>query len=226
MPNPHNPDTAEREPMKCPKLYFDIETEPLPEVLVNPERYYKADSRLKDPEKIKANLEEKAQDAALHPTTGRVLAIGYSLNGDEWQEIADQRFQEAEVITVFFDRAYEALRYCGRVIGWNILDFDLPFLVYRARVLGVHVPVSLFAMYRSRLSFVDSFVDLMLWAQSGRYKSDGFSLDRVAKSMGHQGKTGTGEMYATLLRTDPDKAAEYLTQDVRLLEVIGERMGL
>lgn len=212
--------------MKCPKLYFDIETEPLPEVIVNPERYYKADSRLKDPEKIKASLSEKAEEAALHPTTGRVLAIGYSLNEEEWQDIADQRFQEAEVISDFFDHAVAAFKDCGRVIGWNILDFDLPFLVFRARVLGVHVPVSLLGMYRSRMSFVDSFVDLMLWAQSGRHKSDGFSLDRVAKSMGHQGKTGTGEMYATLLRTDPAKAAEYLTQDVRLVKKIAERMGL
>ena len=209
-----------------PKLYFDIETEPLPDVLEHPERYYKPDSRLKDPEKIKASLAEKAEDAALHPTTGRVLAIGYSLNEEEWQDIADQRFQEAEVISVFFDHASKAFRDCGRVIGWNILDFDLPFLVYRARVLGVPVPVTMFAMYRSRLSFVDSFVDLMLWAQSGRYKSDGFSLDRVAKSMGHQGKTCTGDQYATLLRTDPAKASEYLTQDVRLVKVIGERMGL
>lgn len=212
--------------MKCPKLYFDIETEPLPEVLANPDRYYKADSRLKDPEKIRANLAEKAEDAALHPTTGRVLAIGYSRGGDEWQGTASGRSNEAQLIKFFFDYASEAIRDCGRVIGWNILDFDLPFLVFRARVLGVHVPVSLFGMYRSRLSFVDSFVDLMLWSQCGRYKSDGFGLDRVARSMGLEGKTGTGEMYAALLRTDPAKAAEYLTQDVRLTEQIGERMGL
>lgn len=209
-----------------PKLYFDIETEPLPEVLEHPERYYKADSRLKDSDKIRANLSEKAEDAALHPTTGRVIAIGYSRDGEEWQTVANQNLKESYIIGAFLAHAHDSICECGQVIGWNILDFDLPFIVFRARVLGIRVPVSLFAMYRSRLSFVDSFVDLMLFSQCGRYKSDGFGLDRVAKSMGMEGKTGTGEMYATLLRTDPAKAAEYLTQDVRLVKQIGERMGL
>jgi hypothetical protein len=37
---------------------------------------------------------------------------------------------------------------------------------------------------------------LKLVAQAGRYKSDGYSLDRVARALGLSGKNGSGKDFA------------------------------
>lgn len=226
--NPHNPDSAEREFIMADKLYFDIETGPRADVLANPSAWYKPDARLKDPEKIAADLSAKAEDAALHPTTGEILAIGYATGkGEAWEDlVSSQTMGESECIGRFLNESHEIVCNGGRIMGWNSHDFDIPYVIFRARVLGVNVPVSLFSVYRSKLSFNDAFLDLMLYSQCGRFKSDGFGLDRVAKSLGLGGKIGNGADFHKLLKTDPAAARQYLRQDVALTKAIGERMGL
>lgn len=204
-------------------LIFDIETGPRPEVISNPADWFKPDSRLKDPEKIRADLAESAEKGALSPITGQVLAIGYSDGEQDFAETV-ATMPERELIDCALVRFHARIIQGGKVVGFNCLEFDLSFLLYRARALDVPVPVSLGALWRSKFQACDAFVDLMELAKFGRYDRAGYSLDRVCRSMGIQGKTGSGGDFARLLPTEPDKAKEYLLNDIRMTRELAAKL--
>jgi len=215
MPNPHNPDTSERQfPMIHP-LVFDIETGPRSEVVSTPSAWFKPDSRLKDPAKIQASIAEQADDGALSPVTGEVLAIGYGdMNGKFWCDFASD-IGEAGVISSFLLQAADRINRGCRVVGFNILDFDVPFLLFRAAALGVTIPACIGNTWRGRWQPSEMFSDLMLLAQFGNHNRKGYSLDRVCRAMGIEGKAITGQFFHQMLRDSQEDAKQYLTNDIR-----------
>lgn len=228
MPNPHNPDSTEKHMSSMQKLrplVFDIETGVRPEVLEHPADWFKADSRLKDPEKIKADLAEKAAGGALSLMTGKVLAIGFGAAEQPVEVFVDGHgCDEHRIISEFLDRASERILQGVQVIGFNCLDFDIPFLLFRARVLGIRVPVCLGSIYRSKWCPSELFVDLMLRAQFGRYDRAGYSLDRVCRAFELPGKTGNGADFQRLLAERPEEAIEYLKNDIRCTAALSQKL--
>ena len=126
-------------------LFFDIETSANPEaVALLPEPT--APANYKDADKITQFVTEKKADqiaqAPLDADLGRVISISLQsglenaveahLTGDE-----DTR-TEADLIRWFWD----AFANCdGRSCGYNIIGFDLPYLLRRSFDLGIAVPL-------------------------------------------------------------------------------------
>ncbi len=206
--------TRETHAVKRP-LVFDIETGPRLDVLATPAAWFKPDSRLKDPAKIQASITEQAEDGALSPITGEVLAVGYGdMDGTTWADFS-QSSGEAAVITGFLNQAAKHINSGARVVGFNCLDFDVPFLLFRARALGLTIPACIGNIWRGRWQASEMFTDLMLLAQFGKYDRKGYSLDRVCRALGIEGKDGSGKFFHQLLKDDPTGAMDYLANDIR-----------
>jgi Predicted 3''-5'' exonuclease related to the exonuclease domain of PolB. len=200
-------------------LYFDIETSPLPEAelqAVMPK--FEAPSNYKDEAKIKAVIEEKKkawlEDAALDPITGRVLCVGLLLGGKF--TILDNP-EESQLLGEFWGRCVIPGR---RLIGFNILLFDLPFLIRRSWKHNI-LPLGI----RKGRYWNDDLVDLReLWQMGDRQAHGG--LDLIAKHLGLGAKSGNGKDFAKLWATDKSKAIAYLENDLRLTAAIAQRMGI
>ena len=109
------------------------------------------------------------------------------------------------------------------LVGHNIKNFDLPFLLRRA--WSLEVPVPGYLTPSGRRYWPDIFVDTMdLWS-CGVFGPDGrVSLDRLSKHFGLEGKNGSGENFHVLLEEDPEAAKEYALQDTRLTRGVHRKM--
>ena len=128
-------------------LFLDIETAANETAVGNlPEP--EPPANLKDPEKIRAALEKKKAEqverAALDPDVGQIIAVALRrfpseatnavLVGDA--DVPD----EAALLRVI----WREIAACGgRVAGYNIIGFDLPYILRRSFALGVQAPLAL-----------------------------------------------------------------------------------
>lgn len=187
---------------KINRMFFDIETQANPENLgLAPEP--KPAVNLKDPEKIAADIAAKKQAlidmAALDPDYGKVLSIGYATDVDgPIMTYAVGQCVNLEIANVDTDAGEitylevllteeDLLRHfwniftdCrGHCVGYNILGFDLPYLLRRSMALGVKVPfVPSLARYRTE-PVTDLMAILYNWG-GDKYKG----LKQVAKLYG------------------------------------------
>lgn len=209
-------------------LYLDIETGPAPNA-ADYAPHFEAPGNYKDPIKIAAYIEEAKEKwterAALFPESGRVLMVGMAEDDAEPYTVWGE---EKKVVTSALDMAWKFLSKGSRVYGYNIHGFDLPFLVKRAWILGIHVP-KMFQYWRGKWSWHDAVIDLMLWWKMGEYrKSDdapSSSMAAVLKALGLPGKEGNGKDFAALLRDDPEAAQKYLIRDVNATREIAQKVG-
>ena len=123
-------------------IIFDIETRANKEALeFLPEP--QAPSNYKDEAKIRAYVEDKrieqVDKAALDPDYGEIIAIGIAfldplgnLKSEEYK--THYLFSEAEMINRFWKYYAEN---SGRSCGYNIIGFDLPYLLRRSFALGI-----------------------------------------------------------------------------------------
>lgn len=203
-------------------IFFDIETAPLPpDQLVIPPFDPAAvkTGNTKDPDKIAAKIraaeETHAADflrnAALDPLTGRVLCIGIAID-DEQPYIIDggPKDDEALLLTRFWDLLCEP-EGAPNIIGFNVKQFDMPFLVRRSWKHRVQPPLWL----RQGRYWCNSLVDLREVWQLGDSRSHG-SLSSICRHLGLGEKAGSGADFGTLWRTDNVAAREYCLQDIRL----------
>lgn len=210
------------------RLYLDIETGPLnPFLLAKVMPEFEAPGNLKDPEKIKAAIEQKrkgwTESAALRATTGEVVAVTTAEDeADPVMLVGD----EATLVAGIVDRLAAAIASNEQIYTWNGSGFDLPFICQRAAVHGVPAFRQLTVCYRGRWSWAEQFVDAMQVFTMQHSRAEGFGLDAVAKTLGVGQKSGKGEDFAELLKSDPAKAKEYAVNDVKLLRAIVERMGI
>lgn len=200
-------------------IYFDIETGALPREELDalaPE--FKPAANLKDPEKVRASIEEKRQayyeSAALSPVTGEVLVIGLDY-GTTYQILGRDVFSEKGILEMFWDDVMRGDSMCG----FNIAYFDLPFLIRRSMKHGVKVP-QVFDRYRK---LTTQFTDLMHVWQCGVW-DDRISLDRLAKFLGVGQKNGDGKDFSKLWHSDRAKAIEYLKKDLELIKLCADKM--
>lgn len=202
-------------------LFIDIETGPLPpgqlEKLM-PE--FEAPANYKDPEKIKAAIEEKrakfAESAALDAKTGRIVVAGFSQESDP-----NHIYTSTE--TQYIAKALQEFTDSGDlVIGWNIKGFDLPFIIQRCLIEGVKPP-RLRNLFHGRYYWNDNIIDLMeLWCCGREFSGNG--LDAVSKAFGLEGKNGDGKNFHRLWEEDREAAFKYLENDLKLTRQLYQRI--
>lgn len=162
--------------------------------------------------------------AALSPVTGRVLVVGYYATGKEKLVIDDGKGEEAAILQGFWTQ-YQRCRAGSRsMVGLNIHEFDLPFLVRRSWIRGIDVPATVIDQHR----FWDRvFVDLRKVWLLGQYGTNcPSSFDLIGKALGTGGKNGDGADFARLWREDREAAIAYLANDLKQPAAWAERMGV
>lgn len=208
--------------------YLDIETEPLPiGELRSLMPTFEAPKNYKDEAKIAEHVQQQERDwiekAALSPNTGSVLAVGiYNDELDLYDALHGN--DEETILRQAWDMITDHGAFTQDVLGWNLLGFDLPFMVRRSWTLGIRLPRSLVEIYRGRAYFNQRCIDLMkVWSiGQERYAK----LDDALKSLGEDGKVDLGgKLFYEIYRSeDRDKALAYLERDVRALAIIDQRI--
>lgn len=194
---------------------LDIETSALPaEVLSEIIPEFEANKTLKDPEKIKVDLQKKADEwrdeSALHAYRSRVLAIG--TKRDDETPIVLHGMEEKEMLLDLRRRATDLKHYL--IVGHNILGFDIPFVCRRMWAHGIQPPTHWLDCTPWRCDW--AFDTMSKWACGNRDQR--ISLDHLAFHLGAGRKNGDGKDFAALYATDQDKALEYVRNDLILTE--------
>lgn len=203
-------------------LFIDIETAALPEAECQPfAPDFAAPKNIKDPVKIAEAIAAKKlawqEDAALDARRARVLVVG--VLGESLMFLHGE--DEAETLLRAFEQVQATLFHGERVVGHNLLAFDMPFLVRRAWHLKVPVPSNL----REGRYWNNLLTDTMdLWRMGMPLEQGRISLDHLAKHLGVGAKTGNGKDFAKLWETNRDEALAYLENDLRLTALCYERM--
>jgi hypothetical protein len=174
-----------------------------------------------------AHKAEFIDRAALSALTCQIVAIG--LKSEKGCKILAG--DEVEIIKAFWKLYGNAVAGKRRMIGHNILGFDLPVLVRRSYILGIDVPPGLLVNGRF---WSDTFCDTMqVWSCGNN--QDRISLDTLSRVLGGQGKPDgedacTGATFAKLwLSGDPEqkkKAEGYLIGDLDMTWHVAERLGV
>lgn len=194
-------------------MIFDIETESNPKALeFMPEP--SAPSNYKNPESIAKYVEAKKQEwiegAALDPDYGRIVAIAIQEDERPIQFLLED---EVDMIEWFW-RAYEYHK--GFSCGYNILNFDLPYLLRRSFALGIK-PTRLpnLARYRTHPT-LDLMAVLYNWGQAK-------SLKWVCRRYGIENPL-PGLDGSKVKEMDAETLEKYVCNDVRLTYELWKRM--
>lgn len=165
--------------------------------------------------------------AAMSALTGQVVAIGYkSAKNSVIIGQGEKNHTELTILKDFWNR-YSALRAETRhVIGFNITEFDIPFIVQRSFILGVDVPKSVF----SQGKYLDSiFIDLRKVWGAGLWKAEG-TLDAICKAcrLGKKTEDVSGAEFAGLWLNPEtrEKARGYLANDIEMTWALADRLGV
>lgn len=139
-------------------IVVDIETAGLPNAAEFLEPVQAA-KNLKDPEKIKADIEQRTAERnerlSLDYNVGRIVALAWwtAENGTFVRVCRDEN-DEADALCDFWDESRHRT-----LVGFNLKGFDLRFMVQRSRYLRVPHPILDFSKY-SRRGVTDLFIDL------------------------------------------------------------------
>ncbi len=200
-------------------LVIDIETMPdLGKVDMLPEP--SISKVLKDEAKIAIAKEEARQaqieKMALSPYEGRIACIGYCFeNGVKDCHIAD----EATLLKRFFLEISNK-----KLITFNGIGFDIPFIYKRAMILGIKPSVP----YSFLIKKYDNpfHLDLML-LEANHSRTDAKSLDYLCKLiLGKSKKEFDFKEIPELLKTEEGqiKLADYCKHDVELTYELYKKM--
>lgn len=199
------------------RIFFDIETRARPEaVALLPEP--QAPANYKDAEKIAAYVAEKRaaqlRDAALDPDTGEITAIAVKFTGEEPASVfLRSQFDEMTILEGFWSCMAQVE---GRMVGYNILGFDLPFLLRRSLALGVR-PYLVPDLRRYQCYPVTDLYGIMYNWQPGK------GLKTVAGLLGIPNPLA-GLNGADVAGMDDATLREYVVNDVRLVVALYQRM--
>ena len=160
--------------------------------------------------------------AALRAEFSSILALGW-LEGSCVTILDRKNNSEAQMLAQFWDAAANAHAEGLYLAGHYITGFDLPYMVRRSFVHGLVVPREL-RPQRYRFWGHAWFDTAEAWNLGDPQSKMG--LDRLAKFLGVEGKSGTGERFGELYKTDRLAALDYLRQDVRATKAVAEKLWL
>lgn len=200
-------------------VYIDIETIPSP-TPPDPSTI-KAPANYKDPEKIAAYQREAVEaewrKESLKSHKGRVLVIGWAIDGEEPQSVQmDEGCDEQGLVLDFWMRLRADLGQTQRpsLVGFNCRSFDFNWLRHRAYKYRIPDMALFFPWER----YDKRVVDLREMWLGADYRGEG-TLDDLAKFLGIEGKT-TGmdgsKVFDYWRAGRVDEVAAYCRDDVRL----------
>ncbi len=182
--------------------------------------------------------------APLSALTGRVLAIGYQWDGADGPVTRLTGFVDREppecmlqagvlesyVLEMFWAQVQTAIAEDVRLVGHNVYQFDLPFLVRRSWRLGVSIPAGVFTFSGGRWQWARCFIDTMTAWSCGIY-GERVKLDRLGQFFGTARKldgVSGGDFHKLFhgTRKERDRAAEYLTADLAATTEVARKMGV
>lgn len=175
-----------------------------------------APGNFKDPEKIAKAIEEKRQEqidrAPLDPDYGEIITIGYATDPDG--EVTVLSGDEKEMLAQF----WKVFASCnGHCVGYNIIGFDLPYLLRRSLANGIKVGYQPFlAKYRTE-PVTDLMGILYNWGPAK-------GLKQVAKI--YQLPVECEEVDGSQVGSLPlEKIIEYQVSDVKLTIALWQLMN-
>jgi len=206
-------------------VVLDIETASIPDVtrylntdLHPPKNYKKAESI--ESWKVDA-IRKQVDTAALDPDLCRVVAIGlWPEDGKIESTLATTQDEEREMIAALWKTLYRA-----RVVGFNIIGFDLPVLLRRSLYLGIKgAPYFNLNKYRPSTNIVDLMVELSMRGVLS-YRS----LKWYAKRFGLSHRTSgiEGRDIPMLVEANHwDAIRQHVEDDVQLTGELATRMDI
>lgn len=215
------------------RLSFDIETIPQEEhvrrCLGQPydPSTFRVQHGAKDPDKIAAQraqheqehaarMRAEADDGTLNALHGRVACWGWATDREAHSTIVDSELREASAI----NDVLHALNGNG-LATWNGREFDLPFVLLRAAILGVSIPPRISRGWFQRYETSEHFdgYQLLRW-KAGKM----WSLEKASQALGIEPiSLGNGKEIAALYAAGEfDAIRAKNLQDVRrTLKVTG-----
>lgn len=167
---------------------------------------------------------EFVASSTLSAVTSKVLCIGYHSPQKGKSQIHGD-VSERQIIETFW-KQFASCQTEGRsMIGVNIHNFDLPYMVRRSWMLGIDVPDDAMEMGRY---WNRTFVDLsQVWLAGQRFGSEPANFETLAKAFGTAGKNGeNGADFWKLWRSDRERAVAYLLSDIEQPAIWAQRMGI
>lgn len=197
-------------------LFFDIETKASPVTLKFMEQPT-APSNYKDPEKIQAYIDNKmvemVERAALDADHGQIIAIGYKENDQDIQSMTINEMSEEDILKVFWEKYRE---HGGNSCGYNIIGFDLPYIMRRSFDIGVHVPLVPYLNKYQTLPTCDLMGILYGWssAKSLKWVAERYGLENTVPEL-------EGSQVANM---DNKTLKTYVESDVSLVHQLYKKM--
>lgn len=162
--------------------------------------------------------------AAFSAMRAEVLAIGYFGKQQQIDHQSDER-SEADLLNQFWGMFTKCRSSSRKMVGFNVREFDLPFLMQRSWINEVDIPSTVMIG-----RYLDAtFVDLRDIWRAGAFRQEG-SLDAICRAfrIGQKPEGTTGADFGRLFR-DAEKrhlAIEYLQNDLVMTRKMAERMGV
>ena len=209
------------------KLFLDIETLPGDESLrgdiatgVRPPASITKPEMIRkwEEEQRPAKVEEEYRKTALEGLQGRILCIDYLREDGHGETEGVISGDERDILTVFWELAGDV----DLFVGFNVLDFDLKFIIQRSIINGVRPSRTIsFARYRS-----EPVYDVMWeWEHWGNKR---ISLDRLAQALGIESpKDGIdgSKVYDYYQEGRTSEIYDYCLRDVKATREIYRRMN-
>jgi predicted PolB exonuclease-like 3'-5' exonuclease len=151
-------------------------------------------------------LDKNVPKGALDALTGRVVCVGLLMDdGAQLSELAMADEDEAQILTKF----WSAIHPSDTLVGFNLIEFDLPFIKKRSWLCNVRPTRSL-----DLRRYYSTHVDVMqLWTNWSFRKF--VSLDTLSVALNCGQKSAHGEDVAEMWATgDLDRIKQYCVQDV------------
>jgi|SRR5262245_7272872 len=203
-------------------VLLDIETAPLSDAAQYLEPI-DAPANYKDPIKIEEYVRTKQREqlerAALDVDLCQVVAIGVmQQNGpDPFVMLARDVTDEASMLRAFFAKLDQE-----RIIGFNVLDFDLPVLLRRALYLDIDAPIIQLDRYRHPR--VLDLMQLLSYNGKLKYRSQNFYCRRFGIDIEDDAHEGAS---IPLLFAEGrwDEIAHHVACDIKQLQALARRLG-
>jgi hypothetical protein len=177
------------------------------------------------------HIESIFDKAALRGEYGQVLACGFAeglINATPpietvFGEGSDPYTSERNLLRKIWERIKQARENRALLVGHNSNTFDLPMLLRRSFILGI--PPYREILPKNARFFPDFCLDTLdLWKMGDYDPKSKISLDRLAKAMGIEGKSGSGKFFSQLMAEDFEAAKAYLETDIRVTWEVAARL--
>lgn len=154
--------------------------------------------------------EERRKLLSTTPEYCRIVAVGWAIGSGEVLSSVDDDGTMGERRMLEF--VAESIRRCGQVVGFGVLSFDLPVVLFRCALLGVEFP-----RFLNRSPHGSDVIDLHAARYAGGWGKP-MGLKPLAKCMGIDIPAGDcdGSQVESLLANDPEKLGEYVRSDVHI----------